>query len=106
MMQPSMQRIFDGPESVTTKLTPEQVICLGADLAAHTTIVEIDNVIAYLERLKETDLESAWRILFKILDASGGFKSPLIRANNGDKVRAFLLETTQDFIDALEELDE
>ena len=104
-MRPNMGEVFTIPDQAGLSMSPSAKKILIDQLIRNTTIKNINSVVKYLDRLRYVDLDATWKIVYGILDKSGGFTSPLVRANNSN-VKFLLLALAEMLISALEELDE
>ena len=104
-MRPNMKEVYAVPHQASLRMSPSNTKILADQLIRHTTIKNINQVVVYLDRLKDVDIDAAWKIIYGILDKSGGFTSPLVRANNSN-VKVLLISLADMLVDALEELDE
>jgi len=85
-MRPNLRDVFDAPNEASINMTEREVFTLAKMIARHTTIKNIGNVVAYCDRLMDDNLDAVRVIVNAVLDRSGGFKSPLVRANNSPLV--------------------
>jgi len=104
-MRPNLKDVFDNPFLASIDLTEKETFVLGKMIARNTTIENVNNVVIYCNRLLSSNLDAVRVILNAILDQSGGFKSPLLRANNS-ALSSLLEDYLEDSLAALEELND
>ena len=104
-MRPNLKDVFNTPLEASIDLTEKETFVLARMIARNTTIENINKTVVYCDRLLADNLDAVRIIVNAILDQSGGFKSPLLRANNSD-LKGLLENYLSYSLSALEELDD
>ena len=105
-MQPSLSDIFNNPETARVDMAESELARLSVSVAHNLSISSVNEFTTYLYRLKEFDMNAAFKLLIAVLERSGGLKSPLIRANNAVRLREFFRELMEDILEALDALED
>jgi len=105
-MRPKYKDILETPKKASVQMTIKEAKVLADILSKHVTVKDIEKLIVYLSRLQKTDKEAAGIILWgAILEKTGGFRSPILRATNMHPLRVFIICYLDDLCALLEEID-